>query len=43
MYTLIQTTRLNDIDPQAWVAEVLARVNDHKITDLAAANGSEMI
>ncbi len=36
MYTLIQTARLNDVDPQAWLADVLARINDHKITDLAA-------
>src|SRR5207248_4696504 len=36
MYTLIQTARLNDVDPQAWLANVLARINDHKITDLAA-------
>jgi transposase len=31
MYTLIQTARLNDIDPQAWLAEALARINDHNI------------
>jgi len=36
MYTLIQTARLNDVDPQAWLADVLARINDHTITDLAA-------
>jgi transposase len=36
MYTLIQTARLNDVDPQAWLADVLARIADHKITDLAA-------
>ena len=30
------TAKLNDIDPQAWLADVLARINDHKITDLAA-------
>ena len=36
MLTLIQTARLNDVDPQAWLADVLARINDHKITDLAA-------
>jgi hypothetical protein len=24
MYTLIQTARLNDVDPQAWLADVLA-------------------
>ena len=31
MYTLIQTARLNDVDPQAWLADVLARINDHVI------------
>jgi transposase len=36
MYTLIQTAKLNDVDPQAWLADVLARINDHKIGDLAA-------
>jgi transposase len=36
MYTLIQTAKLNDVDPQAWLADVLARINDHKIHDLAA-------
>jgi len=29
MYTLIQTARLNDIDPQAWLADILGRINDH--------------
>jgi len=36
MLTLIHTAKLNDVDPQAWLADVLARINDHKITDLAA-------
>jgi transposase len=36
MFTLIQTAKLNEIDPQAWLADVLARIADHKITDLAA-------
>ena len=36
MYTLIQTARLNGVDPQAWLADVLARINDYKIKDLAA-------
>src|SRR5262245_29764972 len=36
MLTLIHTAKLNDIDPQAWLADVLARINDHKIHDLAA-------
>ena len=26
MYTLIQTAKLNDIDPQVWLANVLARI-----------------
>jgi transposase len=28
MYTLITTAKLNDIDPQAWLADVLARIAD---------------
>jgi transposase len=36
MFTLIHTAKLNDIDPQAWLADVLARIADHRITDLAA-------
>src|SRR5271166_6686460 len=36
MLTLIQTAKLNDIDPQAWLADVLAWIADHKITELAA-------
>ena len=28
MATLINTAKLNDVDPQAWLADVLARVND---------------
>ena len=31
MYTLIQTARLNDVDPQAWLAGVLVRISDHSI------------
>jgi transposase len=34
MYTLIQTARLNGVDPQAWLADVLARINDHNIHKL---------
>ncbi len=36
MLTLIQTAKLNEIDPQAWLADVLARINDHNSHDLAA-------
>jgi transposase len=31
MATLITTAKLNDIDPQAWLADVLARIADHAI------------
>jgi transposase len=31
MATLIMTAKLNDIDPQAWLADVLARIADHTI------------
>ena len=31
-YTLIETAKLNDVDPQAWLADTLARLPDHKIT-----------
>jgi hypothetical protein len=31
-YTLIQTAKLNGINPQAWLIDVLARIADHKIT-----------
>ncbi len=29
IYTLIETCKLNDVDPQAWLADVLARLPDH--------------
>ena len=29
IYTLIATAKLNDIDPQRWLADVLARLPDH--------------
>jgi hypothetical protein len=35
MYSLIQTAKLNDVDPQAWLADVLARIADHPINHLA--------
>ena len=28
MYSLIATAKMNDFDPQAWLADVLARIND---------------
>ena len=41
MLTLIQTAKLNDVDPQAWLADVLARINDlniHRLDDLLPWN-----
>src|SRR5512140_1657802 len=29
IYTLIATAKLNDVDPQTWLADVLARLPDH--------------
>jgi len=34
MYTLIVTARLNDVDPRAWLADVLARINNHPVQRL---------
>jgi transposase len=31
MYTPIETARLNDIDPEAWLADVIGRIADHPI------------
>ncbi len=31
-YTLIETAKLNAVDPQAWLADTLARIPDYKIT-----------
>jgi transposase len=35
MYGLIVTAKMNDIDPQAWLADVLARINDLPQTRLS--------
>ncbi|MBB3291041.1 MULTISPECIES: IS66 family transposase [unclassified Rhizobium] len=34
MLTVITTCRLNDVDPKAWLADVLARIADHPVTRL---------
>ncbi len=34
IYTLIATAKLNDIDPPAWLADVLARIADHPASRL---------
>mgnify|MGYP003122066253 CR=1 FL=1 len=33
-YTLIETAKMNGVDPQAWLTWVLAQIADHKITRL---------
>ena len=35
VYTLIATAKLNDINPQAWLADVLARIADHPASRLS--------
>ena len=35
VFSLIQTCRLNDVDPQAWLADVLARIADHPANRLS--------
>jgi hypothetical protein len=42
MATLIMTARLNDVDPQAWLADGLARINDHAIHRLDELLGLEL-
>jgi transposase len=34
MYSLIVTAKMNDVDPQAWLADVLARIADHPVQRL---------
>ena len=31
MYSLIGTAKLNDVDPQAWLSDVLARIAAHPV------------
>jgi transposase len=41
MYSLIVTAKMNDVDPQAWLADVLARIAEHpahKLDDLLPWN-----
>ena len=34
MYSLIVTAKMNDVDPQAWLADVLARLPDMTLSRL---------
>ncbi len=42
MYGLITTAKLNDVDPQTWLANVLARVNDMPQTCLSETSALGM-
>ncbi|MEJ0050907.1 MAG: IS66 family transposase [Methylovirgula sp.] len=35
VYTLIETCKLNDVDPQAWLTDVLARLPDHPAKEIS--------
>ena len=35
IYTLIATAKLNDVDPQAWLEDVLRRIADHPASRIA--------
>ncbi|MBC8058409.1 MAG: IS66 family transposase [Rhizobiales bacterium] len=35
IYTLIESAKLNDVDPQAWIADLLARLQDHPARRIA--------
>ena len=34
MYSLIGTAKLNGVDPQAWLADVIARISDMPVSRL---------
>ena len=34
IYTLIETAKRNNVDPQAWLTDVLRRIADHKINKI---------
>jgi hypothetical protein len=34
MYSLIVSAKMNDVDPQAWLADVLRRIADHPASRL---------
>lgn len=36
MYTLIESAKLADVDPKAWLADVLARIADHPARQIEA-------
>ena len=43
MYTLIQTARLNDVDPQAWLADVLDAAGDLRRDDAGPRSAEGLV
>src|SRR5581483_6032745 len=41
IYTLIETCKMNDVDPQAWLADVLARLPDYPVNRVACQRRAE--
>ena len=33
-YTLIETAKLNGVDPQVWLTDTIGRISDHKINKI---------
>jgi hypothetical protein len=34
IYTLVETAKLNSVDPQAWLTDTLSRIANHKINTI---------
>jgi transposase len=34
LYTLVETPKMNDVDPEGWLADVIARIANHPILRL---------
>jgi hypothetical protein len=34
MYTLIETAKMNDLDPEAYLRDIIARIADHPINKI---------
>ncbi len=35
IYALIETCKLNDVDPRTWLADVIARIADHPMKQIS--------
>jgi transposase len=38
MYSLVVTAKMNGVDPQAWLADVLSRIAAHRLDELLPWN-----